>query len=109
MKKLALALLLALTPTLAHGYAITCGAAVNAFLNGSDDDQTVVVGHSAGSVDVLAGLICLTGGRTCTCLSNVITGRTEQFAEAYAEELLACAFSDPAFIPALRAARQVCG
>lgn len=109
MKKLALALLLVLTPTLSHAYALNCGTAVNAFLNGSDTEQAVVVGHSAGAVDVLAGLICLTGGRTCSCLSNVITARTEQYAEAYAEELLACGFSDPAFLPAMRAARQVCG
>ena len=85
------------------------GRPVNAFLNGSDQDQAVVVGHSAGAVDVLAGLICLTGGRTCSCLSNVVTQQTERFAEIYAEQLLECGIGEPAFGPAMRAARQVCG
>ena len=109
MKKLILILALMLVPATGHAYFITCGVAVNALVNGSDADQAVVVGHAAGAVDVLAGLICLTGGGTCSCLSSVITNRTQQFADAYADQLLSCGFNDPAFGAAMRAARSVCG
>lgn len=109
MKKLILCLSLLAVPSAGHAYSVTCGQAINAILNGSDTAQALIVGHAAGAVDVLAGLICLTGGRTCGCLASVVTSRPEDYGDAYADQLLACGDDEPAFGAAMRAARDICG
>jgi hypothetical protein len=99
-------------PSRADAYFLTCSQAVNAILYGNQGQQGVAVGHAAGAVDVLAGLVCLTGGRTCSCLANVIAAQTDAFSNALASQLTSCvAFNpnDPAFGAAMRAARQICG
>lgn len=111
-RKLAAALTLALllaAPLRADAYYLSCGNSVDLILSGNEALAGVAVGHAAGAVDVLAGLICLTGGSTCSCLSNVVSVQTERYADALANELISCGTSDPAFGAALRAARQVCG
>ncbi|HEY8515083.1 MAG TPA: hypothetical protein VIS07_06205 [Candidatus Binatia bacterium] len=100
------------TPNEARAYALSCSTAVNFILYGDDGDVGLVVGHSAGVVDFMAGIYCFTKHRACSCLSNLIVQRTEQFSEAFAARLASCATSrprDPAFGPAVQAAADVCG
>ncbi|MEW6271675.1 MAG: hypothetical protein AB1689_20520 [Thermodesulfobacteriota bacterium] len=99
-------------PCAAEAYALSCGAAVDAILNGSDGQAGVAVGHSVGVVDFLAGLHCFTGHRACSCLANLVVSSTDAFSEALAARLASCAALrpfDPAFGPAVQAAADLCG
>jgi hypothetical protein len=102
----------ALAPVGAHAYYLTCETSAQLILQGDDAQQGLAVGHSSGVVDVYAGLVCLTGGARCGCLSSLFFNRLDDFSEAFADELATCAVvtpDDPAFGPALRAAKRVCG
>ena len=115
MTKVALVMTLAvclILPSRAHAYTLTCAQAANAIVNGTTTQQAIAVGHSTGAVDVLAGLFCLGRLSQCACLSSVVVSQTDAFSNAFASELATCLNSspdDPAFLPAMHAARDVCG
>lgn len=99
-------------PSNAHAYTLTCIQSANAIVNGTTTQQALAVGHSAGAIDVLAGLFCLGRLPQCACLSSLISAQSDAYSTAFANELVACVNSrpnDPAFLPAMHAARDVCG
>lgn len=101
-----------LIPRGALAYTLTCSQAADAIVNGTATEQALAVGHSAGAVDVLAGLFCLGGLSQCGCLSSVVVSQTDAFSTAFGNELANCLNTrpdDPAFLPAMHAARDVCG
>lgn len=112
MKKTIAALILVLAAASpASAYYLTCSRAASLILEGTDQQQGIAAGHSTGVIDVYAGLICLVGGRTCSCLSNMFVNRVSDYSAAMAAEINACLRTnpdEPAFGPALRAAKRVC-
>jgi hypothetical protein len=109
IRRLLLLVILVLTPTVAHGYALTCGDA-RALVLGSDRfGNGVVVGHLFGAADVFAGLYCYVRDPRCNCYASLFDRTDNAFPQAYGQQLTACADGDTAFGAALRAARDVCG
>ena len=109
IRRLFLALVLVLTPTIAHAYALSCGDARSLTLGSDRLGQGVVVGHLLGAADVMAGLYCYVRDPRCGCYSSLFQRSDDAFPNAYGQELATCSFNDTAFGAALRAARDVCG
>ncbi len=97
-------------PSMAQAYSFTCNQVVAA-ANAGLLTQGAVVGYAWGAADVLAGLLCFVNSPRCGCLSNIVAQRNEEFARAFANQIIDCRNrngNDPAFGPAMRAAQSVC-
>jgi hypothetical protein len=109
IRRLTLALVLTLTPTVASAYSLSCGDARNFALSSDRFANGVVIGHLFGAADVFAGLYCYVRDSRCNCYSTLFDRTDDAFPSAYGRELSNCASGDTAFGAALRAARDVCG
>ena len=96
-----------MVPVRADAYLWTCGGVRAAVLSGNDDALLAVAAHSFGVADMVATMMCFVGHRRCGCLSSM-EDRTEPFAEAFANGILACAANDPAVGQAFNAVFAVC-
>jgi len=104
----ALALALALVSSPASAYYLTCGAYKAAILSNVESVQFAAVGHSFGTVDMLATLLCFGRDRRCNCLSNLDSRTDGAFANALAARIAACPDNNTAVGPAFNAALDVC-
>jgi hypothetical protein len=110
MKRLALALALALTLLVAQpaaAYFVTCGEFRAVFLVGDDETMNILGGHVFGVSDMLATLLCFGGDRRCNCLSNM-TNRPGDYGTAVANAIVDCPANANAVGQIFNAALQVC-
>ena len=106
MKKLALTL--ALTAAFvqpASAFFITCSEYRAAILSGDDLILGGAIGHSFGTADMLAGLLCFVNDRRCRCLSNLDAG---DFGGAIGRAISSCPGGDPVFGVEFNAALSLC-
>ena len=110
--RIALLVLVLLLPATAHAYSFTCNDVLLAAQSGDPQTQGAIVGEAYGVADVVGGLFCLVGAPTCNCLSNIVEFHNTDYASAFAQQINSCLANnpnDPAFLSAMRAARQICG
>lgn len=108
LRKIAPAFLVALLTLTAaapaDAFFMTCG---DARALGEAEDS--VIGHSLGTLDTLAGLLCFVGDAKCNCLVDAAANRPREFSREFSRALANCDDASPAFGAAIQASEAMCG